>query len=236
MKKDRYSMKYSARVYADPWEKYESFCTTGQFTRIGNETYYRHCGPTAVTNLILTLWRAEKDSKEGRREDTFVRKDGIPAARSKKTSGELAGNLTDEDIRGIFQEVAKTGQRMLIYYNTNLFGKIGGTSDFLMRPYLLRCFRKFGLNARVGKRYLMNEENVREALGRGSILYVELHHHPKYKNHHVICYSAEELLIKKDQRQVGFYLKCADGWTNQPVYLSIEQMPFASGFFEIELP
>jgi hypothetical protein len=31
-----------------------SFCTTGQFATVGGG-YAKHCGPTAITNLILTL-------------------------------------------------------------------------------------------------------------------------------------------------------------------------------------
>lgn len=200
--KDRYKMKYSARVYPDPWEKYESFGTTGQFAKINDKTYLRHCGPTAVTNLIVTLLRSEKENSA-------------------------------DDINDIFQDVARTGQHMLIYYNTDLFHHFGGTSDYLVRLYLMRCIQKYGLHARVGRRFFLTEENVRKAVNRGSLLYVVLRHHPTYKNHHIICYSAQELRIQKDAREVGFYLKCADGWSSQPAYLSVEQMKFGSCFYEI---
>ena len=32
----------------------ESYCTTGEFAGLGRG-YQKHCGPTAVTNLLLTL-------------------------------------------------------------------------------------------------------------------------------------------------------------------------------------
>lgn len=32
----------------------ESYCTTGQFAK-RDRTYHKHCGPTAITNLVLTL-------------------------------------------------------------------------------------------------------------------------------------------------------------------------------------
>ena len=39
---------------AAPWQEEIARCTTGQFARL-DKGYRRHCGPTAITNLILTL-------------------------------------------------------------------------------------------------------------------------------------------------------------------------------------
>lgn len=224
--KDRYKMKYSAHVYDDPWEPYESFGTTGQFAKIGDKTYLRHCGPTAVTNLIVTLLRMEKAESNRRRNRN-------PKQNLLQEEAADCDKRTPDAMNEIFQDVARTGQHMLIYYNTDLLHHFGGTSDYLVRPYLMRCIQKYGLHARVGRRFFLTEENVRKAVQRGSLLYVVLRHHPTYKNHHIICYSAQELLLQKDKRQVGFYLKCADGWSSQPAYLSVEQMKFGSGFYEI---
>lgn len=200
MEKERYRIQYSTREYPDPWEKCESFCTTGQFAKTGDETFVRHCGPTAVTNLVLTLLHAEERS---------------------------------DNPQEVFRQAARIGRKMLIYHNVDLFHRFGGTSDFLVRPYLYMSLKKYGLHARIGRHFLMSEENVKKAVSRGSLLYVEVHHHPRYKNHHLICYCAKELFLPDQQGQIGFYLKCADGWTGQAEWLSIEQMPFGSSFLEI---
>ena len=36
------------------WIPFASFCTTGQFNKLGRG-YIRHCGPTAAVNVIRTL-------------------------------------------------------------------------------------------------------------------------------------------------------------------------------------
>lgn len=208
-------MQYSAKIFEEPWETQEAYCTTKQFEKIGDKNYLRHCGPVAVTNLILTLSRFEKARGTEEKSDKPLKED------------------TDRNETELFCDVARTGQRMLIYHNIDFMGKIGGTSDLLVPLYLMRCFRKYGVHAHIGMRSLLNEKNVGKAIDDGNILYVEFRHHPQYGNHHLICYSAQELFVKKDSRKIGFYLKCADGWTGQPVYLSAEQIPFGSCFYSI---
>lgn len=224
-------MEYSARVYTDIWKDYESFCTTEQFGQIGDKTYLRHCGPVAITNLILTLQRSAAAQRNA---GPDAESHFMPSGSEKRTQDRPGhSSVSAEDEKTVFQDVAAIGQRMGIYRNMNLFGHFGGTSDLLIRPYLRKCFEKYGISARIERPALLTEENVRNAVLEEKILYVELHHHPRYHNHHLICYSAEELLLKKDLRQVAFYLKCADGWTGQPVYLSADQMPFGSRFYGI---
>lgn len=221
MEKDRYRMQYSARIYEEPWEKQETFFTTGQSANIGNKKYLRHCGPVAVTNLVMTLLRFQKSGENQNPKE----KKG-----SEQQKTEEFGMETK-----VFCDVAETGRMMLIYHNIDLFGKFGGTSDLLIRPYLVRCLRKYGLQAHIGRRRCVSEETVRESVAEGNILYVEFRNHPLYGNHHVICYSAQELLLKKNGQKVGFYLKCADGWTNQAVYLTVDEIPFGSCFYEIKI-
>ncbi len=201
MNMKKYRMKYDSRVWTNPWKKYESYCTTGQFADLGSKGYKRHCGPTAVTNLIRTLKMAEDDGFAEREDSTFSR-------------------------------IAALGQQMLIYFNMDLMGHFGGTSDIWAGIYIRAALKKYHLKAKVIGRHFLTEENVKKAIERGSILYVEFHNHPQYKNHHVICYSAEELLVKKNKREVSFYLKCADGWSKKPQYLSLQSVPHGN-FIEI---
>ncbi len=194
-------MKYDFKVWKNPWKLAESYCTTGQFSDLGERGYVRHCGPTAMTNLIRTI----------------VKREGRQIQESEDTT---------------FSRLASLGQHMGIYCNVNLFGRFGGTSDLLTGLYLRAALKKYHCRARVIGRHFLNETNVRAAVERGSILYVEFHNHPKYGSHHIICYTAEELLVKKSGISVGVYLKCADGWSNAPVYLSLLSVPFGN-FIEI---
>ena len=41
----------------EPWRREAVFHTTGEFARTEGRTYHKHCGPTAMTNMICTLRR-----------------------------------------------------------------------------------------------------------------------------------------------------------------------------------
>ena len=120
----------------------ESYCTTRQFAKRDRD-YVKHCGPTAITNLVLAL-------------------SGDPALEPAR----------------VFDQVAAIGRRLGVYWNMRATKHFGGTS-------------------------------VRQALAEGSIVYLEMHLHPKYHNHHLRIYGAD--------RQG---LRVADGWQQEPVYLS----------------
>ncbi len=201
MKKETYRMKYDSKVWHNPWRRYESYCTTTQFHDLGPKGYVRHCGPTAVTNLIRAI--------KGR--------EGQPLLETEDTT---------------FSRLAALGSHLLVYLNADVFGIFGGTSDLLSGIYLRQALKQYKCKARVIGRHFLNEKNVKAAVERGSILYVEFHRHPKYRNHHIICYSAEELLVRSNQKEVEFYLRCADGWSKEPQYLSLLSVPFGN-FIEI---
>ena len=132
----------------------ESYCTTRQFAKRDRD-YVKHCGPTAITNLVLAL-------------------SGDPALEPAQ----------------VFDQVAAIGQRLGVYWN-------------------MRATKHFGVAARVRFGGPATAARVRQALAEGSIVYLEMHLHPKYHNHHLLIYGAD--------RQG---LRVADGWQQEPVYLS----------------
>ena len=158
----------------------EKYLTVGRFRKLG-KGYERCCGPTAITNLILSL----QDDKE-----------------------------SPEDI---FLSVARTGIRRGIYVNMDLFKRFGGTSNLLTEPYIKRCLKQHDVQAELHYLGRLTEERLQRALRRGSYLYLELLFHPKYGNHHVLCYGARPT---KD----GWLLRIADGWSQRPVEMTIEDL------------
>ncbi len=163
-------------------EHKEQYLTVGRFSKLG-KGYARCCGPTAITNLIMTLKEAP----------------------------------SSEDPDEVFLSVAKAGTKRGIYMNMDLFKKFGGTSNFLSEPYIKTCLKKHGVQADLHYLGRLTEERLERALRRGSYLYLELMFHPKYGNHHVLCYGARPT---KD----GWLLRIADGWMSKPVELTLEQL------------
>ena len=143
----------------------EAYCTTGCFARLGTG-YDRHCGPTAVTNLVLTL-------EEGP---------------EKPRPSEVRQSYENET----FLRIAKMGAKSRIYWNTSFFGHFGGTSDWLVLFLIRRAIREHGLPARSVKGpFLIRENNLRRELHKGNILYLMVHGNPRYKSHHMLCYGEQ---------------------------------------------
>ena len=130
-----------------------------------------------------------------------------------------------------FLTCAKVGQRSLLYGNADILGHFGGTSDLLAPLYLSLCFQKCRCPAKVANWQLLTEHNVRKALGRGSLLYVEIRHHPRYHDHHFVCYVAQEVR-EPDGRQVAFFLMCADGWDHGLTPIALNSIKWGT-FYEI---
>ena len=173
---------------------YESYLTTAQFQNLGKKGFQRHCGPTAITNLIETL-SPEKAS---------VNRGPHPAAAKR------------------FMKVAALGRKHLMYINASVLGIYGGTLDMVTPAYIRRCLHMFGMDRiRVGRRHFLTSKRLRQALKRGSIVYLELRHHPKYGNHHVICYGFE-----KNREKKTFLYRIADGWQSAPVLLTGKELHF----------
>ncbi len=192
-------------TYNGTWLPSSFYASTGEFTKLGRG-FVNHCGPTAITNVIMTCLSEE---------DTPVRRGPV----IKKSRTQLA-----DEAKNVFLDTARFGRRHLMYFNMNLFHFYGGTSDILSGPYLRIMLRKAGIrNISVSLPRPLTPGLARRALDRGSMLYVMLLHHRKYKNHHLICYSYDT------DKEGQFRYQSADGWTNRPVYL--EDRDLRLGFF-----
>ncbi|MBR7056784.1 MAG: hypothetical protein IKI17_06820 [Oscillospiraceae bacterium] len=155
----------------------EAYHSTAEFSG-----YVKHCGPTAVTNLLLSLLPAPPPAK------------------------------------ALFRKVAELGRQKLVYVNRNLPLGLGGTSDALTGSYLRAALRMCGLTGvQIGLRRPLTERFARAALGRGSLLYIQLRRHRKYGSHHILCYGMEP----------DGSLRLADGWAAAPVRLRVKDLGLA---------
>ena len=133
------------------WNGNEYCFTTGQFAKL-DRAYRRHCGPTAITNLVYTL-----------------------------------------------------AKRM----NADFLKRFGGTSDFLVPLMIRRSLRAYGLTGySVRGPFPATARRVCTELDRGAIVYLEVHRHPVYGNHHMLCYG----YTVRDGRLM---LRMADGWVRR---------------------
>lgn len=163
----------------------EKYYTTIQFQHL-EAGFHKHCGPTAITNLIATLSNEE---------------------------------ISPE---ALFLEVAKIGQHLKVYWNIDDKKIVGGTSDGLTGWYLRRCLKCFGLTSHhVRGRGLATPDKLKSALALGHMVFLQLHLHPKYHQHHVLIYGYE---------WEGF--RTADGWSASPIYLVDKDLTLAT-FYEI---
>ncbi|MDO5133564.1 MAG: hypothetical protein Q4D81_11370 [Eubacteriales bacterium] len=153
--------------------------------------FKNHCGPTAAVNVIRMLKSRLRPGKE-------------PSA--------------DEEL---FLTCAGIGRKMGIYWNREILGRFGGTSNFLTGPYLRRCLKKTGLEDAAIVRFhpWITPDAVRQALDTGAIVYLEVYYHPKYKNHHMLCCGYRRQGPKGPEQ---FLL--SDGWTRGPVWVSGDQL------------
>lgn len=177
---------------AEPFAQKAAFHTTGEFQNAGKK-YRSHCVPTALTNVLLTLYGLY--GYEG-----------------------LAG-LSPEQV---YRTCADIGQKHLMYWNMSLLGRIGGTSILLAVPYAKLCLKKFGIDdISPSMRLFTTPGAARRELKKGNLLMAALWHHPLYKNHMVTAYGYE--IVQSRSGALRHYLLIADGWAAQKRYLSCEQ-------------
>ena len=161
---------------ASLWKGKEFSFTTGQFAKL-DRAYRRHCGPTAVTNLVYTLAGEE-------------------------------GSPVSEKPEEVFKRIAGIGKRRLIYMNADFLKVFGGTSDILAPLFILASLKAYGINGyRARGPFPATAGRICSELDKGAILYMEVHHHPVYGNHHMLCYGYRIA----DGRLM---LRIADGWVN----------------------
>jgi hypothetical protein len=214
-----------------------SHATTGQFEGLRNG-FVRHCGPTAITNIITTI---------NKRYHYLVHPTDQKA---KKEPVGFFPSQTD-----VFEEVSGIGIRSRIYWNMDFLKLFGGTYDMLTGLYLKACFRHYGIPyftkrpggrvvkwrprnrwqaakpaVRIRSRVPFRKEQYMDSLRRGCLLYLQLHHHPCYGNHHLVCYGYVEVestasgSAGNGQRYRKTYLTVADGWTHELRYLDMAEL------------
>ena len=116
----------------------------------------------------------------------------------------------------VFEAVAELGRRRLMYWNLRKTTYIGGTSDFFTGYYLRTALKRFGLShLQVRSRGIATAGRVCRALARGELVYLQMHFHPTYHNHHLLIYGTE-----------GDRFRAADGWRRQPTLLSAKDLRF----------
>ena len=159
------------------WNGNEYCFTTGQFAKL-DRAYRRHCGPTAITNLVYTL----------------AKREGIPISQSPEA---------------VFRRIAGIGRKRLIYMNADFLKRFGGTSDLLVSLMIRRSLRAYGLTGySVRGPFPATARRICTELDRGAIVYLEVHRHPVYGNHHMLCYG----YTVRDGRLM---LRMADGWVRR---------------------
>lgn len=144
----------------DVWAPYISRCTTGQFSHL-EKGFKNHCGPTAITNMLLTLQKLHP----------------VPALYGIKPAT-------------LFQEVAALGRHILAYYNFSIW-IFGGTTMFLTDLYIRLALRKYGhKKTQVVPHLFGSASSQRQAilncLDKGSLLYLQLLKDPHYGSHHLL--------------------------------------------------
>ena len=125
------------------------------------------------------------------------------------TLARMEGRTLTEKPEEVFRKVAGIGGRRLLYVNTDLFKRFGGTSDLLAPLYIGICLRRYGLDGyRIRGPFPATARRICTELDRGAILYMEVHRHPVYGNHHMLCYGYQI-------RDGKLFLRMADGWVGR---------------------
>lgn len=236
--------KFRAVQRVIPWEPFLNVCVTSQFSSLG-KGYERHCGPVAITNLILALHNRFPDADRGKLErvdvespESIIR--GNPESIYRGNSESInRGNpdfgqkqqdsgrpLQPEEV---FLHVSGIGEKMLIYHNMDLFHHFGGTSDALTGLYICTCLKKYHLECSVLPFIPFRRGLFMERAKQDRILYLVLRHHPCYGNHHVICCGAVEV-ESEDRQEHALYLAIADGWAPHLRYLPVSELGICFGY------
>lgn len=187
-----------------PWLREMPFYTTRDFDRMGRD-YHKHCGPTAITNLLYA------------------------AARRRNMTELLKTPPAD-----VFRRVAAIGRHRAAYWNIKDPVPLGGTSYLLLWAYVRACLRRFGVDRyRLSGRLTASPQDVARELRRGSLLILSLYHHRFYGSHIVTACGVAEVSVP-GHHAPRLYIKVADGWTGRPRYLAAEDLRYC-GYVAVRL-
>ena len=185
------------------WDAYATYHCTHDFTKMDGG-YSRHCGPTAVVNLLKTMENRDPD----------------PDRR------------VSESPKAAFRHIAAIGLKKHYYINADLLGGlIGGTFNPALRAYLRASLARFHRGGvKISRAKPAWRRLLMDATDRGSLLYLALVFHPLYGNHHVIGYGT--VLLEASDGTRRLYVRVADGWNAAPRYLAAADLRL-SHFLEI---
>ena len=232
----KYHLPFEEVKRVNRWERWMSHATTGQFAALQGG-FVRHCGPTAITIIITAM---------NKRYHYLV--SPAEAEGTVEPSG-FFPSQTD-----VFEKVSEIGIRHRFYWNMDFLKRFGGTYDLLTGFYLKSCFRFYGIPYRLiwpggrgtkwkpGNKWQAGKPEVLvksvipvrkgqylRSLQKGNLLYLQLHHHPCYGSHHLVCYGYVEVMSKDDagEGEKSYrktYLTVADGWTHSLRYLDTSEI------------
>ena len=177
-----------------PWQPLMAYHTTGEFSGIGHG-FHKHCGPTAITNVLCTIARCGGPEK-----------------------------LLQTPPAEIFRRVAEIGQHRATYWNIKDSVPLGGTSYALLWGYVHTCLCRFEVrDVAVSARLLASSRAVAREIRRGSLLILSLYHHRCYGSHIVVAYGTVEVTVA-GRAAPRLYLEVADGWSGRPRYIAAEDL------------
>ena len=193
----RYGCPFVRKKTVSLWEDAVTHCTTGQFAHL-DQGYRRHCGPTAITNLILTL-----HNRYGFLEDP------VPADVFSEVSqiGRQKLIYWNTDILGL------------------LGGTYDFLTYPYIRDCLKRFRFPAGETVSLHAYVLPAADRFLQELDSGKLLYLQLHRHRCYGSHHLLCYGytlvcGVDPASGRTYREI--YLITADGWNSRPRYLRLK--------------
>ena len=177
-----------------PWQSLMTYHTTGEFAGTGHG-FHKHCGPTAITNVLCTI-----DRRDG------------------------AESLLQLPPTEIFRRVAAIGQHRATYWNIKDSVPLGGTSYALLWAYVHACLRRFGVrDVRTSGRLVASPKAMAREIRQGSLLILSLYHHRCYGSHIVVAYGTVEVAVA-GRAAPRLYLEVADGWSSRPRYIAAEDL------------
>ncbi len=202
----REKTRYDCRLLRTeaPWLPEMAFHTTRDFDRDGRK-YHKHCGPTAITNLLCAVAR-----RRGRTE------------------------VLQTPPTEIFRQVASIGKRRATYWNIRDDVPLGGTSYVLLMAYVHACLHRYGLDdVKVSGRLVATPQEMARELRQGNLLVLSLYRHRYYGSHIVVACGVTEVSVP-GHNAPRLYLEVADGWVNRPRYLAADELR-RSGYVAVRL-
>lgn len=157
-----YGGTYTNHEWRNDWENYVEYHTTSEFKNL-NGGYVNHCGPTAITNMLIMY---------GNRYNIT--------------------SITSKTADDLFIRAAERG-RGAYYYNTDALGVFGGTVNVLAGEYIEAVFSFLGETVSSAGRYTINYNNIKTSLSNNRLVYVMTSNHGIYGDHHMVCFAYTQL-------------------------------------------